>query len=153
MRVYGALSWALERRAQAPHVWRTQFYLKRNLSSPPPLSPSESSTDLLKAVGISRSSSQNILSNRGSIRPVPVSSRATTIVRSSDSIYYIGLKKVLENPYHSSSNPEGIMQLGLADNKAPFCCLQRSILFREHRLNLGFFPAKSSSPWILSKTG
>ncbi|KAK8964054.1 putative aminotransferase ACS12 [Platanthera guangdongensis] len=94
-----------------------QFYLKRNRSSPPPLSPSESSTDLPKAVGISRSFSRNILSNRGSIPPVPVSSRATTIVRSSDSIYYIGLKKVSENPYHSSSNPEGIMQLGLADNK------------------------------------
>lgn len=94
-----------------------QFYLKRNRSSPPPLSPSESSTDLPKDDGIPRSSSRNNLSNRGSIRSVPVSSRATSIVRSSDSTYYTGLKKGSEDPYHPSSNPDGIMQLGLAENK------------------------------------
>ncbi|KAL0923590.1 hypothetical protein M5K25_007651 [Dendrobium thyrsiflorum] len=93
-----------------------QFYLKRNRSSPPPDSPSASTANLPELTGIPRNSSRTSLPTRGSIRPVPVSSRATAIARDSDSAYYTGWKKYLEDPYHPTSNPDGIIQLGLSEN-------------------------------------
>ncbi|XP_020591852.1 probable aminotransferase ACS12 [Phalaenopsis equestris] len=94
-----------------------QFYLKRNRSSPPPHSPSESSANLPELAEIPRSTSRSTLSTRGSLRPVPVSSRAIAISKSRDSAYYTGLKKSLEDPYHPTYNPDGIIQLGLAENQ------------------------------------
>ncbi|PKA60450.1 putative aminotransferase ACS12 [Apostasia shenzhenica] len=94
-----------------------QFHLKRNRSSPKPPSPTDSSSNLPELAGIPRSSSRTVLSSRGSVRPVPISSRATTIARSSDSAYYAGWKKCLEDPYHPVSNPQGIMQLGFAESQ------------------------------------
>lgn len=115
-----------------------QFYLKRNRSSPPPRSPRDSSVNLPELAGIPRNSSRTSLSTRGSIRPVPVSSRATAITRSGDSAYYTGLKKGLEDPYHPTSNPDGIIQLGLAENQVVYLVFYHLISW-ECRFFLIFF--------------
>ncbi|KAF8380406.1 hypothetical protein HHK36_027892 [Tetracentron sinense] len=109
-----------------------QLYLRRNRSSPPPpttpppspspfpsplRSPSPSSGQLTDISGLPRSLSRTHLTPRGSSGPAYVSSRANSISKSSDSPYYAGLKKALEDPYDALSNPDGVIQLGLAENK------------------------------------
>ncbi|KAG0457090.1 hypothetical protein HPP92_022247 [Vanilla planifolia] len=94
-----------------------QLYLKRNRSSPPPSSPSESSSNIPELAGIPRTSSRNVISPRSSFRPVLVSSRGKAIARFSDSAYYAGLKRCSEDPYHPTINPDGIIQLGLSENQ------------------------------------
>nr|QEI21535.1 aminocyclopropane-1-carboxylic acid synthase [Litchi chinensis] len=93
-----------------------QFYLKRRRSqersSDPPL-PSTSSSNLAE---LPRSSSRASLSTRGSFGPARISSRASSVAKPSDSLYYVGLEKVKENPYHRSDNPDGIIQLGLSQS-------------------------------------
>uniref|UniRef100_A0A0D9VW46 Cation/H+ exchanger transmembrane domain-containing protein n=1 Tax=Leersia perrieri TaxID=77586 RepID=A0A0D9VW46_9ORYZ len=37
-------------------------------------------------------------------------------VRDDDSLYYAGLRRCADNPYHLAHNPDGIIQLGLANN-------------------------------------
>ncbi|XP_021909255.1 probable aminotransferase ACS12 isoform X2 [Carica papaya] len=89
-----------------------QLYLKRNRSpkrSSNPLTPSTSSPCL---ADIPRTSS------RGSIGPVRVSSRASSIAKPNDSPYYIGFEKVSRDPYDAITNPDGIIQLGLSENRA-----------------------------------
>lgn len=103
-----------------------QLYLKRHRStpatSPPPSSevnsppsPSPSSGHLTEVSGLNRSLSRSLLSPRGG--PVYISSRANSIIKSSDSAYYLGLKKVSDDPYDELRNPGGVIQLGLAENK------------------------------------
>ncbi|KAK4489507.1 hypothetical protein RD792_005316 [Penstemon davidsonii] len=92
-----------------------QFYLKRHRSSPPnPPSPSTSTGNLSE---LPRSSSRANLSSRGSIGRVHVSSRASSIAKPNDSPYYIGLDRVREDPYDEMSNPDGIIELGLSENR------------------------------------
>ncbi|KAF8379339.1 hypothetical protein HHK36_028773 [Tetracentron sinense] len=43
--------------------------------------------------------------------PAYVSTRANSIVKSSDSLYYAGLEKVSEDPYDALSNSDGVIQL------------------------------------------
>ncbi|XP_062073312.1 probable aminotransferase ACS12 isoform X2 [Humulus lupulus] len=97
-----------------------QFYLKRHrppsTSSNPP-SPSQSSSNLPE---LQRSSSRSNLSSRGSIGRVTLSSRGTFIAKPNDSPYYIGLDKVREDPYDRLGNPNGVIELGLAENKLSF---------------------------------
>ncbi|XP_078447999.1 1-amino-cyclopropane-1-carboxylate synthase 12 [Wolffia australiana] len=109
-----------------------QLYLKRKRSSsssspsspspspsspPSGPSPSTSSSDLpALAAGISRSLSRTLLSPRGSFSPAQISSRASCIVRSGESAYYAGLRRASADPYHPVSNPDGVIQLGLAEN-------------------------------------
>ncbi|EEF51501.1 probable aminotransferase ACS12 [Ricinus communis] len=94
-----------------------QLYLKRhrspNSSSNPP-SPSASSPNLAE---IPRTSSRSNLSTRGSIGPVRLSTRGMSIAKPNDSPYYIGLDKVSNNPYDRTGNPDGIIQLGLSENR------------------------------------
>ncbi|KAK3220903.1 hypothetical protein Dsin_014873 [Dipteronia sinensis] len=95
-----------------------QFYLKRHRSPGPsssdPPSPSTSSSNLAELPRtLSRSS---LSSTRGSFGPARVSSRANSVAKPTDSLYYIGLDKVKQDPYHRTDNPEGIIQLGLAEN-------------------------------------
>ncbi|KAJ4957332.1 hypothetical protein NE237_014115 [Protea cynaroides] len=89
-----------------------QLYIRRNRSSSSssssPPSPSQPS-------GLPRSSSN--LFSRLSTGPVYISSRASTIAKSDDNPYYVGLKKVTEDPYDALNNPDGVIQLGLAENK------------------------------------
>ncbi|XP_037492284.1 probable aminotransferase ACS12 isoform X2 [Jatropha curcas] len=93
-----------------------QLYLKRyrSPSSSNPPSPSSSSPNLAE---IPRSSSRSNLSSRGSIGRVRASNRAMSIAKPNDSPYYIGLDMVLENPYDRMDNPDGIIQLGLSENR------------------------------------
>ncbi|CAK9135188.1 unnamed protein product [Ilex paraguariensis] len=93
-----------------------QFYLKRRRPSPPsnPASPSASSSNLAE---LQRTSSRSNLSSRGSIGRALVSTRASSIAKSNDSTYYIGLDRVKEDPYDEIDNPNGIIQLGLAENR------------------------------------
>lgn len=60
------------------------------------------------------------MSSRGSFGPVRVSSRASVIAKPDDSPYYIGLNKVREDPYHRTDKPDGVIQLGLAENTVNF---------------------------------
>lgn len=69
-----------------------------------------------------RSLSRIHLSPRGAGTPAYVSGRANSIVKGGDSPYHVGLKKVSEDPYDELSNPGGIIQLGLAENKVCYTC-------------------------------
>ncbi|CAL9160245.1 unnamed protein product [Musa hybrid cultivar] len=93
-----------------------QFYLRRN-RSPPPTSPQPPAANGRDLPGIVRSSSRNFLSARGSSGHAAVSSRAASIARSGDSPYFVGTKKCSEDPYHPVDNPDGVIQLGLAENR------------------------------------
>ncbi|XP_068651314.1 1-aminocyclopropane-1-carboxylate synthase 6-like [Aristolochia californica] len=99
-----------------------QLYLKKNRSPPPPPSPnpptpSTSSGHLSDLDRISRSLSRGLLTPRGSVGPAHVSSRASSILKSGDSAYYAGLKVYADDPYDATTNPDGVIQLGLAKNK------------------------------------
>ncbi|GMY17439.1 probable aminotransferase ACS12 [Fagus crenata] len=102
-----------------------QLYLKRHRSPKPdsnPTSPSQSSSNL---ADLQRSSSRSNLSSRGSFGPVRVSSRASSIAKPNDSPYYIGLDKVSEDPYDRVHNPNGIIQLGLSENRLCFDLIEK----------------------------
>ncbi|CAI9768219.1 unnamed protein product [Fraxinus pennsylvanica] len=94
-------------------VYFLQLYLKRHRSSNT-LSPSTSAENLPE---LPRSSSRANLLTRGSIGRVPVSSRASSIAKPNDCPYYIGLDRVREDPYDEINNPNGIIQLGLSENR------------------------------------
>ncbi|XP_023918016.2 LOW QUALITY PROTEIN: probable aminotransferase ACS10 [Quercus suber] len=98
-----------------------QLYLKRHRSQPnppPPQPPPENSGDSAE-VSVSvlpRSLSRAHISPR-SPGTAYVSGRANSIVKGGDSPHDVGLRKALEDPYHQSGNPDGVIQLGLAENK------------------------------------
>ncbi|KAI4327048.1 hypothetical protein L6164_019551 [Bauhinia variegata] len=85
-------------------------------TSPPP-SPLNSSEKLHEVSVLPRTLSRILLSPRGVSGPVYVSSRANSIAKTGDSPYYVGLKKVDEDLCHEIDNPNGVIQLGLAENK------------------------------------
>lgn len=66
---------------------------------------------------LSRSLSRAHLSPRGAGGPAYVSGRASLVAKSGDSPCDVGLRKVSEDPYDESRNPDGVIQLGLAENK------------------------------------
>ncbi|PON70001.1 L-threonine-O-3-phosphate decarboxylase [Parasponia andersonii] len=103
-----------------------QLYLKRRRppspSSSDPPSPSHSSSSLAE---LQRSSSRSNLSTRGSISRVSLSSRAISIAKPNDSPYYIGLDKVKEDRYDRLGNPNGVIELGLAENKLCFDLIEK----------------------------
>ncbi|XP_030524560.1 probable aminotransferase ACS10 [Rhodamnia argentea] len=95
-----------------------QLYLKRNRSrKPPPPSPSSSAEHLPEVPGLQRTLSRAHLSPRGPGGPAHVSGRVNAILRSGDSPDSVGEKKYLEDTYDERSNPDGVIQLGLAENK------------------------------------
>ncbi|KAI7743247.1 hypothetical protein M8C21_003595, partial [Ambrosia artemisiifolia] len=99
-----------------------QFYLKRRRSNPPqdpssnsnPPSPVTSSGNIME---LSRSASRSNLLSRASIGRPHVSNRVSSIAKPNDSPYYIGLDKVVADPYDRVGNPNGVVQLGLAENR------------------------------------
>ncbi|KAI4347455.1 hypothetical protein L6164_008268 [Bauhinia variegata] len=104
-----------------------QLYLKRNRSSDSsvdPPSPTGSSSNLTE---LQRSSSRSHLSRDGSIGRIRVSSLASSLAEPNDSPYYIGLEKVSEDPYDRFNNPNGIIQLGLSENKLSFDLIEKWI--------------------------
>lgn len=105
-----------------------QFYLKRhrndlddqnNSDSPGQNSTtgSASSGKLAELPALTRNLSRVLPSPRSPHGPVSVSGRVSGIVKGADSPYYVGLRRVKEDPYDEVSNPDGVIQLGLAENK------------------------------------
>ncbi|PSS11474.1 Aminotransferase [Actinidia chinensis var. chinensis] len=94
-----------------------QFYLKHRHrpgpTTPPPTPPeaAEGSPPPLHRV-----QTRSIISPRGSNGQAHVSYRANSIAKQIDTPYYIGLEKASVNPYDEENNPDGIFQLGLAEN-------------------------------------
>lgn len=87
-----------------------QLYIKRNRPPPtPPATDASASSDAPAAVSpIHRSLSRGLL----------LSPRA--LVRggggNDESLYYAGLRRCADDPYHPAHNPAGVIQLGLAEN-------------------------------------
>nr|QEI21532.1 aminocyclopropane-1-carboxylic acid synthase [Litchi chinensis] len=86
-------------------------------SGSPVPSPSNSAAQLTDLSGLPRSFSRSLLSPRSACGPATVSTRVGSIVRSAESPFYVGLKRVEEDPYDELANPNGVFQLGLAQNK------------------------------------
>ncbi|XP_022737782.1 probable aminotransferase ACS12 isoform X2 [Durio zibethinus] len=97
-----------------------QLYLKRHRSSNSRSNPPSPSTSSPNLAEITRTSSRSNLLSRGLIGPVRISSRAMSIAKPNDSPYYIGLDKASEDPYDRISNPDGVIQLGLLENRLCF---------------------------------
>ncbi|XP_015877869.3 probable aminotransferase ACS12 [Ziziphus jujuba] len=102
-----------------------QIYLKRrrpsNSSSNPP-TPSNSSSNLVELQG---SSSRSNLTSRASKGAVQLSSRGAFFAKPSDSPYYVGLEKVANDQYDRLKNPDGIIQLGLSENRLCFDLIEK----------------------------
>ncbi|CAN4085245.1 unnamed protein product [Withania somnifera] len=96
-----------------------QFYLKRHRPSSNPLSPSTSE--------LQRSSSRLNLSTRGSVGRVFLSSRATLVAAPNDSSYYIGMDRFRDDPYNELDNPDGIIDLGIAENRLSLDLIEKWI--------------------------
>ncbi|XP_055821387.1 probable aminotransferase ACS10 isoform X1 [Solanum dulcamara] len=106
-----------------------QLYLKRNRSSgrdnngdstAPARSPSPTHLpEVSSGSGLQRVHSRILLSPKGTTGQSQVSARANSIISNQidGSPYYVGLKRASEDPYDESSNPDGVIQLGLAENK------------------------------------
>ncbi|XP_004245687.1 probable aminotransferase ACS10 isoform X2 [Solanum lycopersicum] len=106
-----------------------QLYLKRNRSSggdnngestAPARSPSSTHLpEVSSGSGLQRVHSRLLLSPKGTTGQSQVSARANSIISKQidSSPYYVGLKRASEDPYDESSNPDGVIQLGLAENK------------------------------------
>ena len=108
-----------------------QFYLKRHRDDPDdqnesnspgenPTTRSPSSGHLEELPELTRSLSRVLLSPRSPSGPVSISGRASGILKGADSPYHVGLKRVKEDPYDELGNPNGVIQLGLAENKVGF---------------------------------
>ncbi|KAE9617214.1 hypothetical protein Lal_00034440 [Lupinus albus] len=92
-----------------------QLYLKRRRPDNPSSNPPTPSTSSPNLPDLPRSSSRSNFNTRG---PVRLSKLATLISKpDDDSPYYIGLHRVAQDPYGKVENPNGILQLGLSDNK------------------------------------
>ncbi|XVF09716.1 hypothetical protein REPUB_Repub07fG0119400 [Reevesia pubescens] len=74
---------------------------------------------------MTRTSSRSNLLSRGSIGPVRMSSLAISIAKPNDSPYYVGLDKASEDPYDRISNPDGVIQLGLSENRLCFHLIEK----------------------------
>ncbi|XVF51612.1 hypothetical protein PTKIN_Ptkin04bG0198200 [Pterospermum kingtungense] len=105
-----------------------QFYLRRHRNEPDdkkesnspdekPTTRSPSSGQLAELPALTRSPSRALLSPRSPSGPVSISGRVRGILKGADSPYYVGLRRVKEDPYEELGNPNGIIQLGLAENK------------------------------------
>ncbi|KAI3823669.1 hypothetical protein L1987_05109 [Smallanthus sonchifolius] len=98
-----------------------QLYLKsKNRSDDDPTTPPAPELQDISPPGggLQRVQSiRSIWSPRGTNGQAQVSSRANSVIKQPDSPYYVGLKKACKNPYDVSFNPDGIIQLGLDENK------------------------------------
>ncbi|TYH61397.1 hypothetical protein ES332_D07G048900v1 [Gossypium tomentosum] len=96
-----------------------QLYLKRRRSPSDPSPPSSSSSN---QPGMTRHSSLSNLLSRG---PLRISSLATSIAKPDDSPYYMGLDRASGDPYHRIANPDGVIQLGLSENRLCFDLIEK----------------------------
>lgn len=114
-----------------------QLYLKRCRSAKPNSNPPSPSSSSAQLADLSRSSSRSNLSSRGSVGPVRVSARANSIAKPNASPYYIGLERASEDPYDRFDNPDGIMQLGLSENRLSLDLIETWILENLERSMIG----------------
>ncbi|KAE9606917.1 putative 1-aminocyclopropane-1-carboxylate synthase [Lupinus albus] len=94
-----------------------QLYFKNRSRPPsnPPQSPQPNDpTNLTHLSILSRSLSRILISLRTPTGSASLSGRANYITR--DTPYDLGMQKVVDNPYHEVHNPDGVVQLGLAQN-------------------------------------
>ncbi|CAN6865107.1 unnamed protein product [Brassica oleracea] len=107
-----------------------QFYLKRNRknepdsgepnpnpdsdSASPDPTRSQSVGNLTELASLPRSLSRILLSPRLYGGAVSVSGRASCVIKGGDSPYNVGQKRVEEDPYDESGNPDGVIELGSA---------------------------------------
>lgn len=94
-----------------------QLYLKRHRPTPSSSNPPSPSTSSPNLSELQRSSSRLNLSTRGSVGRVFLSSRASLVAAPNDSPYYIGMDRFREDPYNELDNPDGIIDLGIAENR------------------------------------
>ncbi|KAF3647725.1 putative aminotransferase ACS10 [Capsicum annuum] len=110
-----------------------QLYLKRNRSSSSSSSSNSGDNnndesnaserthlpEVSSGSGLHRVHSRILLSPKGGTGQCQVSARANAIVSKQidGSPYYVGLKRASEDGYDELSNPDGVIQLGLAENK------------------------------------
>ncbi|KAJ8536715.1 hypothetical protein K7X08_035116 [Anisodus acutangulus] len=107
-----------------------QFHLKRHRPNPKPPSssnPTSPSTSSPNLAELQRSSSRLNLSTRGSIGRVFLSSRASLVAAPNDSPYYIGMDRFRADPYNELDNPDGIINLGLAENRLSLDLIEKWI--------------------------
>jgi hypothetical protein len=93
-----------------------QLYIKRNRPAPAPApAPAPGSPPPAAASPILRSHSRGLLTPRAAL---PSLSARGAVVRAGDedSLYYAGLRRCAADPYHPASNPDGVVNLGLAEN-------------------------------------
>ncbi|XP_050226664.1 probable aminotransferase ACS10 [Mercurialis annua] len=100
-------------------------------------SRSESDGHLTELSGLRRSLSRTLISPRSPSRPACVSGRANGIVKSGESVYYAGVRKAVEDPYHESGNPNGVIQVGLAENKLNLDLVTKWLVENASRALLG----------------
>ncbi|XP_047337805.1 probable aminotransferase ACS12 [Impatiens glandulifera] len=103
-----------------------QSYLRRNRSgssAPPPPPPPPVDTDVFTPGLLQRVHSRSFISSPRS-GTAHVSSRANSILKQSNNPYHIGLKRASDDPYDMSTNPSGVIQLGLNENKLSLDLIQ-----------------------------
>ncbi|KAH7302276.1 hypothetical protein KP509_23G063700 [Ceratopteris richardii] len=93
-------------------------------SSDASLSRVNSHSDVSAANNKESTSSGSHIQLRSPRRPSFVSHRAITLSDTGDSAYYIGWREYYKDPYHATDNPNGIIQLGLAENTLSLDLLQ-----------------------------
>ncbi|KAM7257011.1 hypothetical protein ACFE04_012752 [Oxalis oulophora] len=67
--------------------------------------------------GLPRTWSRSLLSPKSGKWPVHVSGRVGSLLKNSETPYFVGLNKYKEDAYDEIENPNGVIQLGLAENK------------------------------------
>ena len=96
-----------------------QLYIKRNRPPPSPTLGSPTAATSPSAATAVSTTIQCTLS-RGLLSPrvLPALSARGAVARAGDddSLYYAGLRRCADDPYHPASNPSGVIQLGLAEN-------------------------------------
>eukprot|EP01018_Ginkgo_biloba_P009656 Gb_41627 [translate_table: standard] len=62
--------------------------------------------------------------NNSAMQPTRLSTMAISNTHGEDSPYFAGWKEYDRNPYHSQTNPSGVIQMGLAENQLSFDMLE-----------------------------
>ena len=108
-----------------------QLYIKRNRPPAPAPAPGSAAAAAGNANSaaspIHRSLSRGLLTPRAAL---PALSARGAVVRAvdEDSLYYAGLRRCADDPYHPACNPDGLINLGLAENHVGIA-LSPSFLF------------------------
>lgn len=94
-----------------------QLYIKRNRPPAPgsPTSPAAAAAASSAASPIHRTHSRGLLTPRAAL---PALSARGAVVRAGDedSLYYAGIRRCADDLYHPESNPNGMINLGIAEN-------------------------------------